>query len=609
MTINLCWDTDGRSFSSQESHLGLLSKSDHLIWPEGYVAAVSKVLYEANIPNVIWGDYLNALWGSPMLALSLGYIVPPNKLDKAIAAIVEAGMSPCPCRSPLHCADDEGTTSLPVHFVIPIPLATGLIYLCPSDMFLDLIPLTSSHLNPANLQLLDLRMSLPAAPTSQEAMDGFHPVKAMTGHSLKKVLLLLSVFSPPTRRGFIFTHEDFLINLWHGDPGCGDLGSRSLEALWTSTYQEMGSHSLEDIQRLKDAALESSFDSSIPCVFAAYRVLNFMTSVLSSLLSIRRLSPQRYIDVICHDLGEQHLPSMLLCGKSDTAVCIFSGNPLWLVSLSRSMRATTGSLVWTDHVRMYEDRCMRMCNAVNNALTHTQILLETAKEFSVWVQAHAPGAVVMLCGGLAFSQYGSPRATTDVDLCMDLRRAVHVNTVRRVDTNALKDIASRDPRLIVGPKIYWRHSTTGTPIQVDFVDANLFWAPFDVVQMLDRNMPVPSLNLPTLLVGKMKSAIERNQGTTVERTAKQRNDVSDFDFAVCHCLSRRIPLTTHHMSHLGPTQESALATVREFSRLRRYVLGPLGLDRLGGAWLTNWGALITFSQLPADFVTVANNPA
>ncbi|TFY58659.1 hypothetical protein EVG20_g8064 [Dentipellis fragilis] len=162
-------------------------------------------------------------------------------------------------------------------------------------------------------------------------------------------------------------------------------------------------------------------------------------------------------------------------------------------------------------------------------LTPPPILIDATRQFTAWVKQNAQGAEVILCGGLAFVQYGSGRVTQDADLCMDLSRTRRHGTQVPFDTNALKDMASRDPRFIVGPKIFWIHQLSGTPVQVDFVDTRLFWQPFDIRYMVDANPAahaVPSLNPPMLLVGKMKSALER---AAMERKI---NDIADFDYAL-----------------------------------------------------------------------------
>ncbi|KAA1478529.1 hypothetical protein DENSPDRAFT_885967 [Dentipellis sp. KUC8613] len=234
------------------------------------------------------------------------------------------------------------------------------------------------------------------------------------------------------------------------------------------------------------------------------------------------------------------------------------------------------------------------------------ILLEAAQQFSDWVKQNAQGAEVILCGGLAFVQYGSQRVTQDADLCMDLsrtQRSSRSGAPIPFDTNALKDIASRDSRLIVGPKIYWVHQPTRIPVQVDFVDANLFWRPFDIRAMVDTTPTgtvggVPSLNPPTLLVGKMKSALERSDQT------KQSKDVWDFDFAMTLCFQRRSPLTVRHLEHLAADLQGVCHVVHEFAKLRLSLMGKQ-LDQNGSMWVNAWASLIKNSGLHRSLIDAA----
>ncbi|EKM61791.1 uncharacterized protein PHACADRAFT_190981 [Phanerochaete carnosa HHB-10118-sp] len=232
------------------------------------------------------------------------------------------------------------------------------------------------------------------------------------------------------------------------------------------------------------------------------------------------------------------------------------------------------------------------------------ILLEATHQFAEWVKQKAQGAEVILCGGLALCQYGSARMTQDADVCMDLSRTRRNGTQMPFDTNALKDLARQDPRLVVGPKIYWIHKPTGTLVQVDFVDAQLFWHPFDVRQMVDPSNIVPSLNLPTLLAGKLKSALERNDPNPQKMWEKKSNDVSDFDFAMGLCLHRRLALTQHHLAHLGPDMQTVTFVVQEFAKLRLTLMQSY-MDKNGHAGVSWWEQLIRASNLPQSLVDAA----
>lgn len=140
---------------------------------------------------------------------SFGFIVPREKLNIAIAAIDAAGLPQCLCESLLHRSDPETTIFLPVHFDVPSSIpGVQLLYLCPDDLFLNLIPLTPQHSNPAELEWTKPRINLRNDEPSYEGPDeDMYTVNALTGETLIKLLLLLSVYSPSTRRGFIFTWE------------------------------------------------------------------------------------------------------------------------------------------------------------------------------------------------------------------------------------------------------------------------------------------------------------------------------------------------------------------------------------------------------------------
>ncbi|OBZ73203.1 hypothetical protein A0H81_06953 [Grifola frondosa] len=236
-------------------------------------------------------------------------------------------------------------------------------------------------------------------------------------------------------------------------------------------------------------------------------------------------------------------------------------------------------------------------------------LLRAATEFRQWVESVAPDAVVFLCGGLALSLHGNPRQTNDADLAIDLSRTRRANG-RPLDTNALKQIAAQSPHFSVGPKVYWildAHTASPKYIQVDFVDAQLYWHPFDVAQMVVSapTLPIPVMNLPTLLVGKMKSAIERSQANQTERILKQVNDIRDFFFALAKCTQQQLTLTAIHIQHLGATENAALVVIRAFFQLKAF----LQQNR----WLTaaavpmdyqhQWLQLIVRSGLPESFIT------
>jgi len=177
-------------------------------------------------------------------------------------------------------------------------------------------------------------------------------------------------------------------------------------------------------------------------------------------------------------------------------------------------------------------------------------LQEAAEGFSAWVQSKAPGAVVFVTGGFSVMKLGGTRTTKDVDLAMDLSNTKRANG-NKFTTNGLKDLAVEEPdRFVVGLKIFWKLANVN--VQVDFVDANLFWQP---TQILQSTITLPSTDLlslspPTLLVGKIISAIERNQTDKAERRVKQLNDITDALFLLKNCLTFQRLLTKAHVDHM-----------------------------------------------------------
>lgn len=268
--------------------------------------------------------------------------------------------------------------------------------------------------------------------------------------------------------------------------------------------------------------------------------------------------------------------------------------------------------------------------APHQQISSTQDLLRAAAEFRQWVETTAPGATVFLCGGLALSLYGNPRQTQvilfirfircrcidrldpqDADLAIDLSRTRRANG-RAFDTNALKQIAGESPFFSVGPKVYWilnANTPSQKLIQVDFVDAQLFWHPFSSTQMIGGipGLPVPVMNLPTLLVGKMKSALERSQTDRVERITKVANDVNDFLFALGKCTQQRLILTTLHIQHLGASEQAAFEVMKAFFQLKASLQQPRWSETtFASNYQSQWVQLITRSQLPELFSTACN---
>ncbi|KZT11877.1 uncharacterized protein LAESUDRAFT_710418 [Laetiporus sulphureus 93-53] len=227
-----CWD-ESRAACIPKVQCSTVRLTRNLPWPMGYTAAISKVLDDASVPNFIWGDVLNAIWGSAILPVSLGYIVPRDALETAISAIEKAGLPRCSCEESLHHAQPDNVLSLPVHFSVPTFCGVDLVYLCTHDLFIDLIPLTPRHPNPAGLECIQAKVNFRNPDFRLEGEeDDMHVLNVLTGPSLKALLLLLAALSPDNRRGFIFTFEYTLWMLHQDGKTLENPKSHSLEGYW-----------------------------------------------------------------------------------------------------------------------------------------------------------------------------------------------------------------------------------------------------------------------------------------------------------------------------------------------------------------------------------------
>lgn len=175
--------------------------------------------------------------------------MPTEGIQKAIDAIAMAGLPVCSCESFEHLSNPESLLSLPIHFCVPQEYGRNvLLFLCPNDVLLNLIPLTSARANPASLQYDRIRLSLHNelyfSQNDNNAVDPISSVKTthvtnvLTTASLIKAWLLLDVLSAPHRVGFAYTYS-FLLHLMapHAIPeGPYDFESKSLQTMWEKVY-------------------------------------------------------------------------------------------------------------------------------------------------------------------------------------------------------------------------------------------------------------------------------------------------------------------------------------------------------------------------------------
>lgn len=153
--------------------------------------------------------------------------------------------------------------------------------------------------------------------------------------------------------------------------------------------------------------------------------------------------------------------------------------------------------------------------------------------------------------------------------------------------------------------ICWKVQNTGESVHVDIVDIAQYYAPFHDGHMIDTRLPIQSLNLPTLLVVKMISPLQRNyyEGNEASTRRKQLTDIADFDFALTQCLARQHKLTAHHLRLWGDDLGVMFEIVHGFAKLRRR-LSATRDDSHASAWVELWSQLI-YSSGMSDVLAVA----
>ncbi|KAL4971054.1 uncharacterized protein BDV14DRAFT_194835 [Aspergillus stella-maris] len=65
------------------------------------VSSVSNLLTEADIPNILWGNYVLSIYGVPTMVEGTFFVVPDEQVDVAGSLITEAGF--LKCSKPLEC--------------------------------------------------------------------------------------------------------------------------------------------------------------------------------------------------------------------------------------------------------------------------------------------------------------------------------------------------------------------------------------------------------------------------------------------------------------------------------------------------------------------------
>lgn len=196
--------------------------------------------------------------------------MPTEKFDAAVALIERSGMPLCKCEKATHWANPKGRYCLPTHFRVPAGGSRYIIeqtlFICPSNLLCNLIPLRPSDPNPLGLvfeyfvvHLYDASQPIPklsacsyAAPATQTTIQ---PLPVLTTVSLIKVLIALRAFYPPGKRsGVDYPFDSILWNISADDCNEGpfDLGSSSMQTLWDKAFVarrlDYNQHLWEDVR-------------------------------------------------------------------------------------------------------------------------------------------------------------------------------------------------------------------------------------------------------------------------------------------------------------------------------------------------------------------------
>ncbi|EJD49772.1 hypothetical protein AURDEDRAFT_182864 [Auricularia subglabra TFB-10046 SS5] len=173
-------------------------------WPEGVNESIAALLCRSGIPNVLWGDLANNLYGVDQIVLNCGFVVAANQLDLAANVVVEAGLRRCYCSDLAHRCHPGSGTALPTHFHVPGQIHC-LIYICPPDLLWDILPLTDAHPNRLNLTVQ--RVASGGRFSEQPAS------RVLDASSTIKALTYLTVRATPERSGLALPWKLSLMGL------------------------------------------------------------------------------------------------------------------------------------------------------------------------------------------------------------------------------------------------------------------------------------------------------------------------------------------------------------------------------------------------------------
>ncbi|GIC90281.1 uncharacterized protein Aud_006715 [Aspergillus udagawae] len=83
------------------------------------VASIAKLLDANGIPNVMWGPYVLACYGAPLVLYDFAFVIPDQHIDRAREVLLAANFPPCPQGDDCHLI--QPICSLPhsyAHFIL-----------------------------------------------------------------------------------------------------------------------------------------------------------------------------------------------------------------------------------------------------------------------------------------------------------------------------------------------------------------------------------------------------------------------------------------------------------------------------------------------------------
>lgn len=177
---------------------------------------------------------------------------------------------------------------------------------------------------------------------------------------------------------------------------------------------------------------------------------------------------------------------------------------------------------------------------------------------------------------------------------MDLDAALDFTSCKkRLTSNTLKDLARQSDKFEVGLQIIFKgaQSDPNRAIQIDFVDASLMYTPWDVQSMvttLPDHPDIEILAVPTLLVHKVLTVLQRNFPDEEKLGQKRLTDFSDFQFLLRKCTVEGLLITPSIAESFSSDPQVIL---KDFLKLGH------AMEALDKKDISLWNALVVQSKL------------